>query len=68
MKYNPKIHHRQSIRLCGHDYSQAGLYFQNQKCLFDKIVNGKIISNGAGVGANGRSPLFYPPIHLSIYH
>jgi len=25
--YNPKIHHRQSIRLKGHDYSGGGLYF-----------------------------------------
>jgi len=27
MKYNPKIHNRQSIRLKGWDYSKAGLYF-----------------------------------------
>ena len=27
MPYNPKIHHRRSIRLKGYDYSQAGLYF-----------------------------------------
>jgi hypothetical protein len=26
-KYNPKIHHRRSIRLKGYDYAQAGLYF-----------------------------------------
>ena len=25
--YNPKIHHRQSIRLKGHDYAGGGLYF-----------------------------------------
>jgi putative transposase len=27
MKYNPKIHHRRSIRLKGYDYSKAGAYF-----------------------------------------
>ena len=27
MKYDPQIHHRRSIRLAGHDYSQAGAYF-----------------------------------------
>ena len=27
MKYDPEIHHRRSIRLHGHDYSQAGAYF-----------------------------------------
>lgn len=26
-KYNPKIHHRRSIRLKGHDYAGGGLYF-----------------------------------------
>lgn len=38
-KYDPNIHHRQSIRLKGYDYSQAGAYFitictQNRACLF----------------------------------
>ena len=27
MKYDPKIHHRRSIRLKGHDYAGGGLYF-----------------------------------------
>jgi len=27
MHYNPKYHHRRSIRLKGYDYAQAGLYF-----------------------------------------
>ncbi|MDZ4669160.1 MAG: transposase, partial [bacterium] len=49
-KYNPNIHHRQSIRLKGYDYSQAGLYFiticcQNRARLFGKIdVGAKIFS------------------------
>jgi REP element-mobilizing transposase RayT len=42
MKYNPKKHHRRSIRLRNYDYSQAGAYFVtictiNRKCLFGKI-------------------------------
>jgi len=42
-RYNPKIHHRRSIRLKGYDYSQAGLYFiticcQDRICRFGKIV------------------------------
>jgi len=42
-RYNPKIHHRRSIRLKGYDYSQAGLYFiticsQNRICRFGEIV------------------------------
>ena len=52
-KYNPKIHHRRSIRLKGYDYSQAGLYFiticvQNRACLFGEIKNGQMILNDAG--------------------
>ena len=59
MKYNPKIHHRKSIRLKGYDYSQAGLYFitictQNRENLFGKIVGAdlcvcpEMILNDAG--------------------
>lgn len=53
MSYNPRIHHRKSIRLKGYDYSQAGLYFlticvQNRLCLFGDVVNGKMILNDAG--------------------
>ncbi len=51
-KYNPKIHHRKSIRLKGYDYSQAGLYFiticvKNRKCLYGNIVDGNMILNNA---------------------
>lgn len=53
MKYDPKKHHRRSIRLKGYDYSQAGAYFvtidvQNGECLFGEIVNGEMILNEAG--------------------
>jgi len=52
-KYNPKIHHRRSIRLKGHDYSQAGLYFlticcKDMACLFGDVVNRKMVLNDAG--------------------
>lgn len=59
MSYNPKKHHRRSIRLKGYDYSQAGLYFiticcKNKAYLFGNIsVEGenippKMILNNAG--------------------
>ncbi len=53
MPYNPKIHHRKSIRLKGYDYSQAGLYFiticvQDRACLFGDVVNGIMMLNDAG--------------------
>ena len=53
MKYNPAVHKRQSIRLKGYDYSQAGLYFitvcvKNRELLFGKIENNEMILNDAG--------------------
>ena len=67
MKYNPKIHHRRSIRLRGYDYSQAGLYFiticcENRECLFGEIVNGEMICNDAGKMINqiwNEIPVYY---------
>jgi len=53
MAYDPKIHHRRSIRLKGYDYSQAGLYYitmcvQNKDYLFGNIVDEQMIKNDAG--------------------
>ncbi|HMM99112.1 MAG TPA: hypothetical protein PKC99_08900, partial [Anaerolineales bacterium] len=53
MKYDPKIHHRRSIRLKGYDYSQAGAYFvtivtQGRAQLFGHIEHGEMILNDAG--------------------
>lgn len=40
MTYDPRRHHRQSIRLLGYDYTRAGHYFatictHRRLCLFD---------------------------------
>lgn len=53
MKYDPKIHHRRSIRLKEYDYSQYGYYFiticvQNKTCLFGNIINNEMKLNAAG--------------------
>lgn len=53
LKYESDKHHRQSIRLKGYDYSQAGAYFvtictQNRECLFGDIVGGAMRLNDAG--------------------
>ncbi len=50
MKYNPKIHHRRSIRLKNYDYSQDEICFitictQNQECLFGEIKNAEMFLN-----------------------
>jgi putative transposase len=52
-KYNPKIHHRRSIRLKGYDYTQEGLYFiticcQDRACLFGRFENMQMQCNDAG--------------------
>ena len=53
MAYDSQIHHRRSIRLKKHDYSQAGMYFvtictQNHLHLFGEIVDDKMVLNDAG--------------------
>lgn len=50
-KFDPKIHHRRSIRLKGYDYSQAGAYFVTivawqRECLFGEVVEGETPKGG----------------------
>jgi len=51
--YNPKYHHRRSIRLKGYDYTQEGLYFitlciQDREHIFGEIKNGEMHLNAFG--------------------
>jgi putative transposase len=54
MAYDPRKHHRRSIRLKGYDYSQSGAYFvticihQGQCCL-GEVHDGVMIPSPAGV-------------------
>ena len=53
VKFDPKIHHRRSIRLEEYDYSQAGGYFVTmvtwqRESLFGEIVNGEMTLNKLG--------------------
>jgi REP element-mobilizing transposase RayT len=59
MKFDPKFHHRRSIRLKGYDYSRAGAYFvtlvtRQRECLFGDVLNGEMRLNELGevVSAN----------------
>ena len=50
--YDPKLHHRRSIRLKGYDYSLEGLYFvticvQNMECIFGEIKNSPLVGAGS---------------------
>jgi putative transposase len=52
-KFDPKIHHRRSIRIKGYDYAQAGAYFvtivtYQRDCLFGEIIDGKMYVNEYG--------------------
>jgi len=54
MQFNPEMHHRQSIRLRGYDYSQAGAYFitictHKRQPFFGDIVDGVMMMNAAGI-------------------
>lgn len=51
--YNPKFHHRRSIRLKNYDYSNPNWYYitictHNKKCIFGTIKNGKMCLNNFG--------------------
>jgi REP element-mobilizing transposase RayT len=53
MKFNPKIHHRKSIRLKNYDYSLAGLYFitictHDRLPIFGNVVDGSMNLSDAG--------------------
>ena len=74
-KYNPKIHHRRSIRLKGYDYSQAGMYFiticcQDMICRFGKIADGEMILNELGMIAYNewlKLPERFPNFELDVF-
>ena len=75
MAFNPKKHHRRTIRLKGYDYASEGLYFitivcQNMKHLFGHIENEKMIFNDAGKHANQcwlDIPDYFPNIKLHAH-
>jgi putative transposase len=53
MKYDPKKHHRRSIRLQGYDYTQPGAYFvtfctHQRRHIFGEVVDGKMVLNETG--------------------
>jgi len=54
MTYDPRKHHRRSIRLRGHDYAGGGAYFVticlrgDDEWLFGQILEGEMILNEAG--------------------
>ncbi len=74
-RFDPKIHHRKSIRLPGYDYSSAGAYFVTvvtwqRDCLFGNVVNGEMILNDFGKIADEcwrAIPEHFPNVELGAH-
>jgi len=75
MVFDPKLHHRRSLRLREYDYSQAGGYFvtlctRARQCLFGKMVDFEMRLNQAGEIANNAWMTLserYPNVLLDEY-
>ena len=75
MKFDPKIHHRRSIRIPGYDYSQPGAYFitivaYGRECLFGEIQNGIMRLSDIGQIADENwhvIPEHFPQVELSAF-
>jgi REP element-mobilizing transposase RayT len=75
MKFDPQIHHRQSLRWRGYDYASEGAYFltictQGRICLLSKIEKGIILPGEIGGMIESAwldLPLRFPTIGLDYY-
>ncbi len=75
MKFDPKIHHRRSIRLKGYDYSQAGAYYVTivawrREHVFGDIVNAEMQLNKFGQIVQYAwydLPKHYPHVELDTF-
>lgn len=75
MKFDPKIHHRRSIRLQGYDYSQSGAYYvtivtHGRECLFGQVNNAEMRLNQFGQIVQRAwfdLPNHYPHVELGTF-
>jgi REP element-mobilizing transposase RayT len=75
MEYDPKKHHRRSIRLVDYDYAQAGAYFvtvcaEDHTCLFGDVVGSEMRLNDAGrmvQTAWDEAPGHYPGVETDAF-
>ena len=74
-KFDPKKHHRRSIRLAAYDYSQPGAYYVTivtwqRDCLFGEVVNREMVLNKFGLVAKQeweRLTKRFPKIELGSF-
>lgn len=75
MKYNPKIHHRHSIRLRGYDYAEQGWYFltittHGKEHVFGEVANWENQLNRYGCAVTecwNELPRHYPLLRLDEF-
>ena len=75
MTYDPRKHHRHSIRLKGYDYAAPGAYFvtivtHQRACLFGEIVGGEMRLNDIGRIADNcwrAIPDHFPNVELDTH-
>jgi putative transposase len=73
--YDPRKHHRRSIRLQDYDYAMPGAYFvticiQHQECLLGAVVNGEMVLNAAGQMVQrvwDELPAHYPGVEIDAF-
>jgi len=74
MKYNPKKHHRRSVRLKGHDYASVGWYYitictHEREFLFGEIVQSQMRPSRTGVIAHkcwNEIPRHFPRAAMDV--
>jgi REP element-mobilizing transposase RayT len=74
-KFDPRKHHRRSIRLRDYDYSRPGAYYvticaYRRKCLFGEVVKGEMMLNPFGeiVDAYWNAiPGHFPNVELDFF-
>jgi putative transposase len=74
-EFDPKKHHRRSIRIKEYDYTQPGGYFitivtHQRDCLFGEIINEKMQLNALGIIVNEcwrAIPNHFPNIEFGAY-
>ena len=75
MAYNPRKHHRRSIRLKGYDYTAPGAYFvtictHDHVCTFGEVVEGDMRLNAYGRVVDtywSRIPRHFPHVTLDAW-
>ena len=73
--FDPRFHHRRSIRLKEYDYSREGAYFiticcKDKECNFGKIDNNEMILNENGIVAYNewnKLPDRFPNVDLDVF-